>query len=87
MQGKKLSYQPLYAIFCFETLLRALGAKLIETAMSPLEAVTLVTELEREIADLRRHNEQLRETIAALLAPPPPNDKERLWQETHPRAQ
>ena len=87
MQGKKLTYQPWYATFCFETALRALGAKLTETAMSPLEAVTLVNELEREIADLRRHNEQLRETIAALLAPPPANDKERLWVNTHPRAQ
>jgi hypothetical protein len=56
-------------------------------AMSSAEALTLLSELEREVADLRRHNEQLRETIAALLAPPPPNDKERLWQETHPCAQ
>jgi hypothetical protein len=44
-------------------------------------------QLRQTITDLRRHNEQLRETIAALLAAPPPNDKERLWQETHPRAQ
>jgi cell division protein FtsB len=28
-----------------------------------------IEELEREIADLRLHNEQLRETVKALLAP------------------
>jgi hypothetical protein len=55
--------------------------------MTPLETLTRLSELEREVADLRRHNKQLRETIAALLAPPPANDKERLWVNTHPRAQ
>jgi len=53
--------------------------------MTPQETLTRLSELEREVADLQRHNKQLRETIAALLAPPPANDKERLWAETHPR--
>jgi hypothetical protein len=69
--------------------------------MPSLDTLILLDELEREVpglrreneqlretvADLRRQNEQLRETVAALLAPPPANDKERLWRETHHRAQ
>jgi len=43
-----------------------------------------IEELEREVADLKRHNAQLRETIEALLKPPPVDDRDRLWLEHHP---
>jgi hypothetical protein len=63
------------------------GPWLQRKTMTDVEVLTRLDELEREAAYLRRQNEQLRETIRALLAPPPANDKERLWQKTHPRAQ
>jgi hypothetical protein len=45
----------------------------------------LNTELTRQVADLERHNKELRETVAALLAPDPPpsqasqKQEGRLW--------
>ena len=42
---------------------RALNARLTER----------VSELERQVADLQRHNKELREVVAALLAPTGPD--------------